>query len=437
MDGSELIVTYIKNESVSRIHSKTLKHLKDALIDIMAATIAGSAAPITQITTEYVQEQFATGNCSIMTTKHTTTPMGAALVNATAANALDVDDGHRMTKGHPGAVVFPAVIAAAEQLDTNGETFLNGLLIGYEVAIRAGILVHRLRPEYHCTGSWGAVGAAAGTSKIYGLHSNEIYQAMGIAEYHSTYSPMMRCIDAPSMVKDGIAWGCMTGLSSALLAQKGFTGIPSLFSLNGADEIINDIGKTYRVEQLYYKPHCCCRWAQPAIEGIIELQQKHHISNEAIEKVIIHTFTESARLQQSPPRTTEEAQYHLFFPAACYLAEGEVGPVQVLNSLSNPRVLALMTKMEAHIDPEFDDVFPEKAMSRIEIVTVSGDRYYSLDHQARGDYDLPLSDHERAAKYYRLVEPVIGKEKSRHLLEVMQDIEHVTSMKAFMKLLKA
>jgi 2-methylcitrate dehydratase PrpD len=124
--------------------------------------------------TNYVKEQFAAGTCSIMTTGDMTTPMGAALVNATAANALDVDDGHRMTKGHPGAVVFPAVLAAAEQLDTDGKTFLNGLLVGYEVAIRAGILVHHLRPEYHCTGSWGAIGAAAGTAKIYGLHSNEV-----------------------------------------------------------------------------------------------------------------------------------------------------------------------------------------------------------------------------------------------------------------------
>lgn len=436
MDGSESIVTYIKNESVSRLHSKTLKHLKDALIDVIAATIAGSQAPISHITTDFVQEQFATGTCSIITTQHMTTPMGVALVNATAANALDVDDGHRMTKGHPGAVVFPAVLAAAEQLDTDGKTFLDGLLVGYEVAIRAGILVHRLRPEYHCTGSWGAIGAAAGAAKIYGLHSNEIYQAMGIAEYHSTYSPMMRCIDAPSMVKDGIAWGCMTGLSAALLAHKGFTGIPSLFSLVGADEIIKDIGKIYRVEQLYYKPHCCCRWAQPAIEGIIELQQKYHISNESIEKVIIHTFTESARLQQSPPKSTEEAQYHLFFPAACYLAEGAVGPVQVLNPLSNPKVLNLMTKMEAHIDPIFDSFFPEKAMSRIEILSITGERFTSSDHQARGDYDLPLSDQEKEAKYHRLVEPVLGKEKSKRLLEALHDIEHVSSIKSFMKLLK-
>ncbi|EKN63241.1 hypothetical protein BAZO_18351 [Schinkia azotoformans LMG 9581] len=30
------------------------------------------------------------------------------------ANALDLDDGHRLTKGHPGAVIIPAVLAAAE-----------------------------------------------------------------------------------------------------------------------------------------------------------------------------------------------------------------------------------------------------------------------------------------------------------------------------------
>ena len=40
--------------------------------------------------------------------------VGAAWCNGVLANVLDYDDGHRLTKGHPGAVVIPAALAAAQ-----------------------------------------------------------------------------------------------------------------------------------------------------------------------------------------------------------------------------------------------------------------------------------------------------------------------------------
>ncbi|WP_367760222.1 hypothetical protein [Ammoniphilus sp. 3BR4] len=49
--------------------------------------------------------------------------------------------------------IFPAVLSAAEERGITGKKFMNALLVGYEVGIRAGILSHQLRPDYHCTES--------------------------------------------------------------------------------------------------------------------------------------------------------------------------------------------------------------------------------------------------------------------------------------------
>ena len=51
---------------------------------------------------------------------------------------------------------------------------------------------------------------------------------MGIAEYHGPRSQMMRCMDHPTMVKDGSGWGAMCGVSAARMAKAGFTGAPAL-----------------------------------------------------------------------------------------------------------------------------------------------------------------------------------------------------------------
>src|SRR5262249_44741186 len=149
---------------------------------------------------------------------------GAAFANGCLANALDIDDGSRPIKGHPGAVVFPAALAAAESRRASGREFLVALAVGYEVAIRAGIALHTSYRYYHGSGAWGALGAAAAAGRLLGLTTDQLTNALGIAEYHGPLAPIMRCVEHPAMVKDGIGWGAMAGVSAALLAREGFTG---------------------------------------------------------------------------------------------------------------------------------------------------------------------------------------------------------------------
>lgn len=397
-------------------------------MDLIGCTIAGSKADVSGMVRRFAVRHWAKGRSSVMLSNHKLQPTGAALVNATMANALDMDDGHRLTKGHPGAVVFPAVLAAAEDCQATGRQFLTSLLVGYEVAIRAGMTAHQLRPEYHCTGSWGALGAAAGVARILGLSAEETEHALGISEYHSTYSPMMRCIDHPSMLKDGIGWGCMTGISSAYMAKEGFTGIPSLFSQESSKELVSELGEKYRIEQLYYKPYACCRWAQPAVEGVKLLVEENRLSPHMIERLVIHTFTESSRLMKRMPANTEEAQYNLYFPVAAYLIFGEVGPRQVLDELENEQIREVMTKMETVIDSHLDAQFPAKALCKVELFTIDGRRFMSPVMQARGDFDYPLTSAEKRDKFVWLTEPVIGTAESIKLLNLIEHVDELQNI---------
>jgi 2-methylcitrate dehydratase PrpD len=421
VDGE--VSSYIVKESLENKSTETIKIIKEALADHIACTIAGSEAKVTRIAKQFAKTQWGVGASSLFLDEQKLTPAGAAFVNAVMANALDLDDGHRLTKGHPGAIIIPAVMAAAEEMKSTGKEFLNAILIGYEIGIRAGILAHQNRSEYHCTGSWGAIGAAAGVSRIIGLTEREVEHALGIAEYHSTYSPMMRCIDHPSMLKDGIGWGSMTGLSSAYLAKLQFTGIPSIFSFTQGEQYVQELGKVDRIHHLYYKPHACCRWAQPAIECLKEVVNRTKITHEEIERIVVYTFTESACLSHQPPNNTEEAQYNLLFPIASYLVFGEVGPKQVLHELKNQDILKLMEMIETKVDKRFDSSFPAKAQSQIEIHTKAGSVIRSSVMQAKGDYDFPLTEAEKQNKIFSLTTPVIGEKKSSRFLECIDQVE--------------
>jgi 2-methylcitrate dehydratase PrpD len=423
------IVKYITEESYTSGSNQIKQSLKETLADIIACTIAGTKTNVFEIVNKFVRSQYGSGASSIIMTSHKVNATGAALVNATSANALDMDDGHRLVKGHPGAIIFPAVLAASEEYLISGEEFMTSLLIGYEVAIRAGILAHQLRPEYHCTGSWGAIGAAAGVSRVIGLSTNEIHQALGIAEYQSTYSPMMRCIEKPSMLKDGIGWGCMTGISASYLAKEGFSGIPSLFEMEEAVPYLQELGQLYRIDELYYKPYACCRWAQPGIEALRELLEKYDISSVNVNRIKVYTFAESACLSRTHPKNTEEAQYNLTFPIAAYLYSGEVGPHQVLNELDHPEILNIMDKIEVYESEDLNSEFPNKALSKIELEDFEGNLYVSGVHQAKGDYDYPLSAIEKRQKFNSLVEPILGTNRCEDLFNCIQNIEDLKTIR--------
>ena len=213
------------------------------------------------------------------------------------------------------------------------------MVIGYEVALRAGRALHETACDYHTSGAWNTLGCAAIVARRLGLNGEQTRHALGIAEYHGPRSQMMRCIDHPTMLKDGSGWGAMASVSAGLLAASGFTGAPALTVK--ADDVAHfwqDLGEKWLMLDQYFKPHAVCRWAQPAVEAAYQLQQAHQLNLAEIASLRVHTFHEAVRLNHPHPVTTEEAQYSLPFPVAAMLVNGRLGARQELSGdgLHNP-----------------------------------------------------------------------------------------------------
>jgi 2-methylcitrate dehydratase PrpD len=158
-------------------------------------------------------------------------PPGAALAGGMTIDSIDAHDGHPLTKGHAGAAVLPSVLACADCADDGeaiaGHELLTVLVVGYEIATRAGLALHATAADYHSSGAWSALACAAVAARLLRLDQAATGHALGIAEYHAPRSPMMRCIDHPTMVKDGSGWAAMAGVDAAYLAADGFTGSPA------------------------------------------------------------------------------------------------------------------------------------------------------------------------------------------------------------------
>lgn len=438
-DGNARVVEYVLKERLDRLPEAVLAQGRRCLLDLAGATLAGCRARGAAILTEFVLASMAGApEAAVLRSGRRVPAPSAALANGFMTNALDIDDGYRAIVGHPGAVLFPAILAVAERQGATGAALLEALVVGYEVGIRAGLV---MRPHYglfHCSGSWGAIGAAAACGRLLGLDAGRLAHALGIAEAHAPLLPTLREVAHPAMTKDGVAWGAFVGVSAALLAERGFTALPSVFGDERFDAPVATLGERYEILHVYFKPYPCCRWFQPAIHGVTTLVGRHAIRPERIARIEVATFRAALDARVRAPRSQEEAEYSLPYCVAAVAVHGELGPRQVSEGgWEDPRVLDLAQRIDLALAPDLDARFPAEALARVAIVTHDGARVESEVLPARGGPEDPLTPAEIRAKFGRLVDGTLTPAAAAALAAAVETIEALPSARTLVELMEA
>ncbi len=424
------------------IPDETLYFVRRCLLDLIGVAAAGSATALSSIIREHTLDCFGAGRKSarLLFDSRKVSPAGAALANATTIDSMDAHDGQKLTKGHVGCGVLPALLAFTEAESKNDEReFLTSLLIGYEIGSRAGIALHRTVSDYHTSGAWVALACAAIGARTLGLDSVRTREAIGIAEYHGPRSQMMRAIDAPTMVKDGSGWGSMAGVSAAYLAARDYTGAPALtVESEEVADLWADLGERWYVKEQYFKPYPVCRWAQPAVEAALSLCRNKKLSAEMIEDIEVTTFHEAKRLATALPNNTEEAQYSLPYPTAAAIVYGKLGPDQVnAIALANPEVRRLAGSMKLFEDDAYNEVFPAKRIARVAINTKNGERFESASTEARGDPEAHLSEAEIREKFHQFATPLTGESRARDIETAIDELGNGNQLDRFIGLISS
>jgi 2-methylcitrate dehydratase PrpD len=430
MNSNQRVVTFALDTKWNDLPEVVQHQSKRALLDNLGVLVAGGITPASKITRALVEDQFAGNNskaaCTVVSTGKKVSAVGAALANGIAANGLDMDDGYKAAKGHPGAALLPVLLAATElAIDASGRDFLTALVVGYELAIRAAMIRHASYTTYHSTGSWGAIGGAAAGGKLLGLDSGQLRHALGIAEYFAPIAPMMKGIDVVAMTKDSIGWGAMVAMSSILLARKGYTGVNPIFADGPGPGLVKGLAGDWLILDLYHKPYACCYWVQAPIAGTLALIEKHRLTPGQINRIRVHSFHEATRLSCAAPGDTEAAQYNLAYGVACAVIKGKVGPSEVTPpAIFDPQTLAFMKKIEPVEDPEIQKGFPANRQARVEITTIDGNVFDSglVDAPWGVSTDRP-TDQDLIEKFQTVTGPVLGKIRAKELQDLIWNLE--------------
>ena len=381
------------------------------LLDLIGVAAGGHGTRLSAIVRAYAGEAFA-GASPMLFDARTASAAGVALAAGMTIDALDGHDGFNPAKGHIGCPLFAAALALGHLHGVGGREFLTAIAMGYEFGARASAAQHGTVADYHSSGSWGAVTAAAAGARLAGLDRERTRHALGIAEYHGPRSQMMRCIDHPGMVKDGSGWGAMAGATAVQLAARGFTGAPAI-TVEDAPGYWDDLGERWCVLEQYFKPYPVCRWAQAPIEAVLALARRHDLKAARVARIEIETFHEAVRLTANRPRTTEEAQYSTSFPCAVALVRGTVTPADIAEgALDDPEILRLSLSLEMRESGRANAAFPAQRLARARLTLSDGTRLEGGWTGPRWEHGEPPTGAELRAKYHALADPVLGQTRA-------------------------
>ena len=422
-----LMKEFAANLRYGTLNEDVLQVLRRSLLDTIGVAAIGSQSEMAQIGTQTAGIMFGstpTSSARCLFDGNLASAAGAAMAGAITIDSVDGHDGSSSCKGHAGSAIFPALFALADGQGFTGQDLATYLALAYEISYRAGLTQHDTCADYHTSGAWTAIGVAAMTARILGCDKTQINEAAGIGEYHGPRSQMMRCIDHPTMLRDGVGWGAPTGITAGFLAKNGFTGAPALtcegphwYSLGNKWKLVTDT---------HYKLYPCCRWAHPSIDAASKLMLQHNISHQEIASVEIRTFHNATRLAGHRPVSADEFAYSIAFPVACMIVRGQVGISELeVSTLKDPSILRISTATTLIDDPHLTQISERKRWAQVSILMRNGTRYEAAPQTPRGDTDLPLSDAEISEKFHHFSDHILGSTIARKIEELTTSFDEL------------
>ncbi|WP_457553660.1 MmgE/PrpD family protein [Desulfobacula sp.] len=423
--SKEKIIDFLENFELDKIPKSVILEAKRAVLDTTGCMIAGIDTPLGEGLHKLSHRFEDKNGVTVLGRKIPISPFMAAMCNSYMANAHDADDGHRRSRLHAGGIIIPAALAVAEETRSTGKAFLEAVIIGFELGHRAG-MVTTTWETYHGSAMGSTFGAAAASGRLLGLSSEQIINAMGIAEMQAPNCMLMGWIEAKKipMVKEGMGWSAASGIMSAYMAQSGITGTLTIFKSDEKLSEIEKLGENFEISHRYYKPHPGCRWTHVPLQTLQTLMADKAINPEDVEKITIRTLTKAANLDDPSPSTMEDAQYSIPFVIAATLVDGEFGPGQMtFEKLHDPKILAVARKICIEAAPEFDKFFPGLIKNQVRVTTKQGNRFSAQSQKVKGDENFPLSDREIKNKFTWLSRNRLEKGQAQSIIDDIWSLE--------------
>jgi 2-methylcitrate dehydratase PrpD len=371
-------------------------------------------------------------------------PAAAALFNASAIVALELDETNLFAKGHPGAHVWPAVLAAVEDGDRSGADLLTAFVAGYETGARVGRAAH-LSPAVHPHGTAVAVAAAAGLARLWEFPAPAFAAAVQQAA----------ALVVPADWNAARLGGTVRNLFAGAAAQNAFAAAESvrcglthdpaaLDAVFGqilgarfeAASLSEGLGEIWAFKgDLYFKHHACCLSVHSALDALLEMRRRQPFDPADVRRVTVETYRSAALLGDQEPVTPLAAKFSIPHALAAAMVLGETGPAAFdAASLRNQSIRTLSRRVDVSENPALTARLPASRPARV-VVTLDAREIVGECTRSEG---LPTENGGRAIqeKFMGLAEPVIGTDAAAAVRETVRRLEVLPNVAALTSLLR-
>lgn len=423
------------------------------ILDTIGVTVAGSS-PLNE-SSRIVERVLgpSTGHSLVFGTKRRTSALDAALINGTAAHALDFDDCSNTMCGHPSVPVLPALFAIADERGASGAEFLTAYVAGVEteckIAIGAGL--SQYTHGWHPTSTLGVFGAAAASARLLKLDAAHTTTALAIA------ASLASGIKANfgSMTKPLHVGHCArNGLMAALLAAEGFTARHDAFEhpqgylelYNGAGNfdltaIAQAWGEPWDLERpaLAIKQYPCCASTHPAIDAMIDLARTHALEADNVARIEVWIHERRLRHTNRPdPRSALDAKFSVQYCLARALADGGVRIEHFEGeAFMEERVRTILPRVTAAAYDTQQFPAENHFAGEVRVTTTDGRMLTSRVDQALGrSYERPLPHAQLVEKFDACIARIIAKEAGSAIQQHIENLERLADIREVTRLLQ-
>ena len=400
-----------------QIPAPVIARTEELFLDWFASALAGKDARPTRVMEKFAETMGPRdGDSEILVSRKKTSPLFAALINGAASHFVEQDDLHNSSVLHPGTVVFPAVLAAAQSTRASGREFLAAVVAGYECGVRVGEFLGRSHYKvFHTTGTAGKLAAAAGVAHLLKLDAERMQHCLGSAGTMAAgLWEFLR--DAADSKQLHTAKAAADGLMAAYIARDGFTGARKIFEgkqgmaagmSSDADArcLTDGLGTRWATAETSFKFHASCRHTHPSADALLALMQERKLKADDIASVTAHVHQGALDVlgPVTDPQTIHQSKFSMGFVLALVANLKRASLADFTDeALRDNKLRTFHDKVAMTLDPVVDQAYPKRWFGHVSVKTRDGREFDQRIESPKGDPDNVLSRAELEDKALRL-----------------------------------
>jgi 2-methylcitrate dehydratase PrpD len=438
---------------LEEIPAPVVEQIKLHVLDGIGVCVHGARLPWTRHVAEVAMAEACAPVATLWGDGRRTSVSQAALVNATAGHAFEMDDIHKESVLHPNSLAVPVVLALAEaRAGVSGKDAVAALVAGTEVGCRVGnaATTALFLNGFHPQGTSGAFVAAAAAGRLLGLDAQAMQHALGIAG--SMGAGLMAAQEGAMVKRLHAGRAAQAGLHAAALAQRGFTGISNVLEASYGgflsafareyriDRLLDGLGSDWEAGKVGFKMYPNVTSIHAALDGLKHLQVTHRLQANDIRRIDVGcghmTYVHTAWPYE--PAGVTAAQMNLFYGLAVMALRGSVTAADYeAQCIADPAVLAFMARIHPYEDEAIESrgaAFRHAAILRVE--TGGGGVLEHHEWSRRGSPECPVDAQEVRAKFFDNTAQALPRASAERIVEQVAQLEKLPSLDALLSLLK-